>query len=120
MPPGEPLTPAEIEVLRRWIADELPDPQLDDRIRATRTAIRFVPREVEGLPAGARELTDREAAVLALLPHDLSRKELAAQLFVSENTVKTHLSSIRHKLGIEGRASIVDRARELGLLSDET
>ena len=102
------------------IADELPDPQLDDRIRATRTAIRFVPREVEGLPAGARELTDREAAVLALLPHDLSRKELASQLFVSENTVKTHLSSIRHKLGIEGRASIVDRARELGLLSDET
>jgi ATP/maltotriose-dependent transcriptional regulator MalT len=78
--------------------------------------IRFVAREVEDLPVGARELTDREQAVLVLLPHGLSRRDLAAQLVVSENTVKTHLTSIRHKLGLVGRESIVDRARELGLL----
>lgn len=101
------------------IADALPDAQMDDRIRATRQSIRFVPRELSGLPVGARELTDRESAVLALLPHGLSRRELAAQLFVSENTVKTHLSSIRHKLGVEERGSVLDRALELGLVTTE-
>ncbi len=96
---------------------ELPDPQFEARVRAVEAEIRFVPRELEGLPVGARELSDREQAVLLLLPHGLSRRELAGQLHVSENTVKTHLTSIRHKLGVSGRDSIVDRARELGLLS---
>lgn len=95
----------------------LPDPRFDDRIRQIENEIRFVPRELKDLPIGARELTDREQAVLALLPHGLSRRELAAQLHVSENTVKTHLTSIRHKLSVVGRESIVDRAVELGLMS---
>jgi LuxR family maltose regulon positive regulatory protein len=94
---------------------QLPDAQFDARIRAVEAEIRFVARDVEDLPIGARELTDRELAVLALLPHDLKRKELAEQLHVSENTIKTHLTSIRHKLGVSGRESIVDRATELGL-----
>ena len=47
---------------------------------------------------------------------DFSRRELARQLFVSENTVKTHLQSIRRKLGLTGREDIAARARELGLL----
>lgn len=100
----------------RTVCAELPDPQMDARLKATENEIRFVARDVENLPVGARELTDREQAVLLLLPHGLSRRELATQLVVSENTVKTHLTSIRHKLGVSGRASIVERARELGLL----
>jgi len=98
---------------------ELPDSRLGARIRRVESEIRFVPREVDDLPIGARELTDREQSVLLLLPHGLKRKELAEQLHVSENTVKTHLTSIRHKLGIQGRESIVDRARELGLLPSD-
>ena len=101
------------------IVAELPDARFDARIRATENEIRFVAREVDDLPVGARELTDREQAVLVLLPHGLSRRDLAAQLHVSENTVKTHLTSIRHKLGVSGRDSIVDRARELGLFVDD-
>ena len=97
------------------IIADLPDAQFEARVRAVEADIRFVARDVEGLPIGARELTDREQAVLNLLPHDLKRKELAAQLHVSENTIKTHLTSIRHKLGVSGRESIVDRANELGL-----
>ncbi len=94
----------------------LPDPRFDDRVRLAENEIRFVPRELADLPIGARELTDRESAVLTLLPHGLSRRDLAAQLHVSENTVKTHLTSIRHKLSVVGRESIVDRAIELGLV----
>ncbi|MDX2381471.1 MAG: LuxR C-terminal-related transcriptional regulator, partial [Acidimicrobiia bacterium] len=75
--------------------------------------IRFAKTE----SGGPVELSERELAVLRLLPHGLTRKELGAQLFVSENTIKTYLTSLRHKLGVRGRTTdIVDRARELGLL----
>jgi LuxR family maltose regulon positive regulatory protein len=90
-----------------WIADQ---------IKAVRAETRFVPRDDRHLPVGARELTERELAVLRLLPHGLPRRELAAQLFLSENTVKTHIKSIRRKLGLGGRDDIVARARDLGLL----
>lgn len=100
----------------RTLVESLPDPRFDARLRSVEADIRFVARDVEDLPIGARELTDREQAVLELLPHGLARKELAAQLHVSENTIKTHLTSIRHKLGISGRSSIVDKAAELGML----
>ena len=110
---------AALRTARAIVAD-LPDPRFDGRIRAAENAIRFVARDAAALPVGARELTDRERAVLHLLPHRLGRRELARQLHVSENTVKTHLTSIRHKLGVNGRASIVDRAIELGLLDIDT
>ncbi|MEM7338081.1 MAG: LuxR C-terminal-related transcriptional regulator [Actinomycetota bacterium] len=103
----------------RAITEGLPDARFDDRIRATENQIRFVARDQPDLPVGARELTDREQAVLVLLPHGLSRRELAGQLHVSENTIKTHLTSIRHKLGVSGRESIVDRAVDLGLLPED-
>lgn len=102
----------------RGIVEPLPDPRFGDRIRAVENEIRFVARDVDDLPIGARELTDREQSVLALLPHGLSRRELAAQLHVSENTIKTHLTSIRHKLGVSGRTSVVERARDLGMLAE--
>ncbi len=87
-------------------------------IRETRNDTRFVEVDPEHLPPGAVELTERELAVLRLLPHRLPRKELANQLFVSENTVKTHLTSIRHKLGASTQAEIVETARRLGLIPD--
>lgn len=98
------------------IVVSLPDPRFEERLRTVENTIRFVSIDPDALPVGARELTDRERAVLSLLPHKLSRRELARQLHVSENTVKTHLSSIRHKLGVTGRESIVDRAAELDLI----
>ena len=102
----------------RGILEPLPDPRFGGRLREVENEIRFVARDVDDLPIGARELTDREQSVLALLPHGLSRRELAAQLHVSENTIKTHLTSIRHKLGVSGRASVVERARDLGMLAE--
>lgn len=100
----------------RSLADSLPDPRTDERIRTIENEVRFKSLAPGAIPGG--DLTDRERAVLALLPHKLSRRDLAAQLHVSENTIKTHLTSIRHKLAVEGRASIAERAIDLGLLPD--
>jgi LuxR family maltose regulon positive regulatory protein len=65
---------------------------------------------------GSTELTDRELAVLRLLATDLSRREIAAALFVSLNTVKTHTRGVFRKLGVSTRDEARARARELGLL----
>jgi LuxR family maltose regulon positive regulatory protein len=64
----------------------------------------------------ADELTDRELAVLRLLPGELSQREIAGTLYVSINTVKSHVKSIYRKLSVETRAQAVSRARELGVL----
>ncbi len=62
------------------------------------------------------DLTDRELEVLRLLPSLRSQREIADELFVSHNTVKTHLRGIYRKLGASSRTTAVSRARELGLL----
>ena len=64
----------------------------------------------------AEPLTPAEHRVLELLPTYLSASEMAERLFVSQNTVKSHLRSIYRKLGVASRADAVLRARESGLL----
>ena len=61
-------------------------------------------------------LTGRENDVLVRLPYYASRAEIADDVGISLNTVKTHLRSIYGKLGVRSRAEAVDRARELALL----
>ncbi|HUN79498.1 MAG TPA: LuxR C-terminal-related transcriptional regulator [Solirubrobacteraceae bacterium] len=68
------------------------------------------------LPALAEPLTEREQRILRYLPTMLSNAEIGAEVFVSLNTVKTHLRSIYRKLDAGGRADAVERARGLGLL----
>jgi LuxR family transcriptional regulator, maltose regulon positive regulatory protein len=62
-------------------------------------------------------LTEREREVLELLPSMRSVVEIAADLAVSANTVKTHQRAIYHKLGADNRRAAVLRARNIGLLS---
>ncbi|HEY2766655.1 MAG TPA: LuxR C-terminal-related transcriptional regulator, partial [Solirubrobacteraceae bacterium] len=64
----------------------------------------------------AEPLTEREQRILRYLPTMLSNAEIGAEVFVSLNTVKTHLRSIYRKLGANGRADAVEKARALGLL----
>ena len=61
-------------------------------------------------------LTGREMAVLTYLPTMLKSAEIAADLFVSVNTVKTHQRAIYRKLGVGNRRDAVDQARALNLL----
>jgi LuxR family maltose regulon positive regulatory protein len=66
------------------------------------------------LPAG--KLTEREMAVLVYLPTMLTAAEIAADLFITVNTVKTHQHAIYRKLGVNNRRKAVVRARADNLL----
>ena len=57
-------------------------------------------------------ITEREVEVLELLARGLGNKEMARELFVSEATVKSHLSHIYTKLGVDTRAGAVAAAIE--------
>ena len=60
-------------------------------------------------------LTVREAQVLGLLAEMCSTEEIASELFLSVNTVKTYVRGILRKLGVNRRVDAVRRGRELGL-----
>jgi ATP/maltotriose-dependent transcriptional regulator MalT len=85
-------------VVAEWLATE-------------QRAQRNEPARMTGEP-----LTDRELAILRLLPGPMSQRQLATSLFVTPNTLKTHLRAIYRKLGADSRAAAVSRARVLGLL----
>jgi LuxR family transcriptional regulator, maltose regulon positive regulatory protein len=83
---------------------------------------RWLAKEQRAEAARARQeglfepLTDRELSILRMLPAPGSLRELAADLFVTPNTLKTHLRAIYRKLGAESREEAVIRAREGGLI----
>jgi LuxR family maltose regulon positive regulatory protein len=63
------------------------------------------------------ELSPSELRVLRYLPTNLTRPEIAQELYVSINTVNTHIRNVYSKLGARDRSSAVRRARDLRLLS---
>ncbi len=62
-------------------------------------------------------LTPRELEILEALAAGLSNKEMADQLFVSENTVKTHAARVFAKLGAKRRTQAVQLAKEAGIIA---
>jgi LuxR family transcriptional regulator, maltose regulon positive regulatory protein len=71
-------------------------------------------------PLLAEALTESELVILRYLPTFMSNQEIARQLYVSVNTVKTHLKQVYRKLGVASRRAAIDRARELQLLGPST
>jgi LuxR family maltose regulon positive regulatory protein len=115
----EPAEARRLLARARAIVAALPDagPTASARIEQAERALRLRPaREREPGGAAFWELSERELAVLRLLASKLSQREIAAELYVSFNTVKTHTRAIFRKLGAATRAEAVARARELGLL----
>jgi len=98
----------------RGILRHCPDPGpvattwLDDEQRAEAALTRQ--------EAMTEPLTERELTILRLLPAPTPQRELASALFVTPNTLKTHLRAIYRKLGAESRGDAVIRARERGLI----
>jgi DNA-binding NarL/FixJ family response regulator len=104
------------------LKDALPD-ELARGVRAVmRGAAALEPevaaRLLERMAEGERgdELSERELEVLRLLVAGASNKSIAAQLNLSENTIKTHISRIFAKLGVQSRAEAVAVALQRGLV----
>ena len=94
-----------------------PDPGITrtllDRVSARHRVGSVQPVETAGL---VEQLSEREMAVLRYLPSTLSLPEIARELYVSPNTVKTQCSAIYRKLGVTNRQAAVQAAREHHLL----
>jgi LuxR family maltose regulon positive regulatory protein len=104
-----------VQILReaRAVVEQCPWPGILEQmlVRAERRV-----RRSGGSNDHADDLTDRELSVLQLLSGELSQREIAGTLFVSLNTVKSHVKSIYRKLRVDSRDEAVSRARELDVI----
>jgi ATP/maltotriose-dependent transcriptional regulator MalT len=85
-------------------------------LRAIRASVTQLIEKSQHLREEKFELTRRERDVLAILATGASIKEIAETLFLSQPTIKTHVSNIYRKLGSANKIEAVNRARELELL----
>ena len=108
------VEPAELVDAIRVVAagNSLFGPEATERLVS-----RFSQSPAEGDLRSLDALTEREREILRLLATGLSNAELAQQLFLSETTVKTHVSSVLRKLGVRDRVQAVIAAYDAGLVS---
>ena len=90
----------------------------EGRVHLAPEATARLMREVKA-PESPEALTEREIEVLRLLARGKANKQIAASLFVSEKTVKAHVSSILMKLGVQSRTQAALHAVRVGLVSTE-
>lgn len=109
-----------------YLLKDLPARELAQAVRLARAgvdqhdaaAIRRLVTALDRAPAPdpRLELTEREHDVLRLIARGATNREIAAQLFVSEGTVKNHVSHILGRLGLRDRTQAAIYARDRGLL----
>ncbi len=90
----------------------------EGRVHLAPEAAARLMREVRA-PESPEDLTEREAEVLRLVARGHANKQIASSLFVSEKTVKAHVSSILMKLGVQSRTQAALHAVRTGLVSTE-
>lgn len=107
-----------LEEVRRDLAPLGSPGILGDRLATARRQLRLgpAPSRPRAFSGPVEELTDREMALLRLLPGDLTQRELGDALHMSFNTVKTYNRQIYRKLGVSSRDDAVAAARAAGLL----
>lgn len=106
-----------------YLLKDAPSGQLFDAVRATAAGESVLSPAVAARllshvrsPSRTAQLSAREREVLALVARGTSNKLIAKELFVSEATVKTHLTHVYEKLGVADRAAAVATAYDLGIL----
>ena len=102
-----------------WLAVKLTKPKthtviVEKEVYITQPAAEFTPNEKALLQTG---ISKREWEVLALMAEGLSNQEIAARLFVSLNTIKTHSSNLFEKLDVKRRTQAIEKAKRLGILA---
>lgn len=110
-------TPEDLIAAVRVVAagEALLSPSVTRRLIAEFARPATAPRPVADV-ASAGALTEREREVLVALAAGWSNAELAQRLFISEETVRTHVKRVLHKLGLRDRAQVVVYAYESGLV----
>lgn len=105
---------------RHLLADAAADLRECPQATAAHTSLRACEEQIEVAGAArtddAEELTTAELRVLQYLPTHLSFPEIADQLYVSRNTVKTHVRAVYRKLMASSRSEAVENARRAGML----
>ena len=97
----------------RALVGARPDPYL---IQLVSSAEQIVPANAGGSTVMLESLTDREREVLGYLSSHLGMRQIASDMYVSANTVKTHVKAIYRKFGVASRTEAVALARTHGLL----
>ena len=87
-----------------------------ERLTQVQRALRSEGATVDAQGTEPSPLTDRELQILAMLQSDLSLRDIASELFVSRNTVKTHVASAYRKLDVTSRTAAIARADQLNLI----
>lgn len=100
-----------------YLLKDAPEDELHDAVVKASNRERVLSAQVAGVLAERvmrpeEALSAREIEILKALQTGASNKQLAASLFISEATVKTHLIHIYSKLGVDNRTAAVDKARE--------
>ena len=114
-----------------YLLKDVPSPKLVEAIRAAARGESFLQPSVAAKIVAeftrmttqtpptqplVEPLSGRELEILQLVGTGASNKEVAAQLFITEGTVKNHMSNILSKLGVRDRTQAALKARELGLI----
>jgi DNA-binding NarL/FixJ family response regulator len=105
---------------RGYLLKTAPRTELLTALRAVAAGQRYLPGPLAERLADRMsqpELSPREREILQLLQHGKSNKEIGAQLFITEDTVKRHVSNLLQKLGVQDRAQAVAEAMRRGLIS---
>jgi LuxR family maltose regulon positive regulatory protein len=111
---GEVAEPAQREGAVRTFLDEGFD--ITDVVASSTPAGAATATRAAGRRDLVEPLSEREMSVLRYLPSRLSNREIGDELYVSLNTVKSHLKTIYRKLDVDRRDDAVRRARQLGIL----
>ena len=125
-PDEEAARQALIEGAAGFLLKDMPLEMLAEGIRTVATGYTLVDPNLAARVLGRREpseskdedLTPREKEILQLVAQGCSNREIGERLYISEGTVKNHLSHVYAKVSARSRTEALRRARERGLLSD--